>query len=330
MNGYFEPIIGSSFDSLAAQRFGWAGLNNQTATGNVQRASQAQQEANNYFQQVAANRQAVINRQAEMDWAGRQADAAELSRSEDDARRAHQFDVNTQLTREDIARREADTQKQVQKMDEATQERAREFDSNAETQKKLAEDSLNNTGQALATSFAASQRQVSQAAKLAENLQNEHDTLSGEVADLGKKADKSPEDLQKLSADNARLAELKKVLPKALTAQNNLEQRHLALSDNIQARGFVTDENKGSLTHLETGKTWNFDNALKKAIEQTSTGNTGAGSDYFTGGTHTGSTRADISKIPAGAIAMLKQKPDLAAQFEAKYGPGTSAVVLGK
>ena len=36
------------------------------------------------------------------------------------------------------------------------------------------------------------------------------------------------------------------------------------------------------------------------------------------------------SSVPPGAIDMLRKDPSLAAQFDAKYGPGTAKQILGK
>lgn len=332
-----EPLIGSSFDALAAQRQYWGGLNNQTETGNAQRAAAAQQEANNYFQQVAASRQAAINRQAEMDWMGQQANVAQQSQADKDAVHAHEFAVNTQLSQDEIKRREAAATLAAQKADEATTERAREFDTSTEQQKQLREDDINNTGQAYAATYAASQRQLSAAEDAAQKLQTEHDDLTTEVADLGKKSDKSPEDLQKLSADNARLAQMKKLLPKVLNVQQQKEQQHLALSDKMLISGYVPNEEDGTLTHLTSGKSWTFNAALQKARDAAKAktappATASTGSNYFGGGgqTQTATNGFDLSSVPPGAIAMLKKNPQLAAAFDQKYGQGASAAALGQ
>ncbi|MGB7602419.1 MAG: hypothetical protein WBM24_19105, partial [Candidatus Sulfotelmatobacter sp.] len=39
--------------------------------------------------------------------------------------------------------------------------------------------------------------------------------------------------------------------------------------------------------------------------------------------------RAIVSTLPTGALSLLRQKPQLAAQFDQKYGPGSSRLVLG-
>lgn len=85
----FEPILGGSFDQIAAQRFGWGRQNLETDTGNVNRftAFQAAQDAK--VHDIAAWNQANATAQYKAD----EGDVA-------DAESARRFGITTDLARE--------------------------------------------------------------------------------------------------------------------------------------------------------------------------------------------------------------------------------------
>lgn len=61
----FQPIVGSSFDSLGAQTRAWAGFSAGVDEGNLARAAQAQQVQNNWLAQAAQMKQAAMERDAQ-------------------------------------------------------------------------------------------------------------------------------------------------------------------------------------------------------------------------------------------------------------------------
>lgn len=93
-NDYFEPVIGSGFDSLAAQRFGWAQLNNQTQRGNIDSAIRAQEEANAFAQSLASQRQQALDRDAQLAIAAKQFDVQQRQAQADRARADFEWTVN--------------------------------------------------------------------------------------------------------------------------------------------------------------------------------------------------------------------------------------------
>lgn len=97
-SNYFEPIIGSSFDNIAAQRAGWSRFNQSVDESNLGRAAEAQRTRNNWLAQVAQMQQADADRQTQ-----REQDAATLSRQQgrqqyEDTESRRRFDIGTKLT----------------------------------------------------------------------------------------------------------------------------------------------------------------------------------------------------------------------------------------
>lgn len=52
-NPYTVPIVGSSFDSVGSQLFGWSQANNQVESANISRRNDAERNKNNYFARIA-------------------------------------------------------------------------------------------------------------------------------------------------------------------------------------------------------------------------------------------------------------------------------------
>lgn len=98
MPNYFEPIIGSSFDSIAGQRAGWARFNQGVDESNLDRAAQAQRTRNSWLAQVAKLQQDEADRQA-----AQQMESSALSRQQnrqlyEDVESRRRFDINTKLS----------------------------------------------------------------------------------------------------------------------------------------------------------------------------------------------------------------------------------------
>lgn len=89
----FEPIIGSGFDQIAAQRFGWGQQNLATETGNVNRFTQAQEQADAKARYIAQLNQQAADQQT----------AAEIAQQKF-AEGQRQFDVGTQENRFNLER----------------------------------------------------------------------------------------------------------------------------------------------------------------------------------------------------------------------------------
>lgn len=85
----FEPIIGNGFDAIAAQRFGYNQANLATEIGNVNRFTQAQEQADAKARYIAGLNQRAADQQAAAD-----------SSAEADAESARRFGIQTDLTRE--------------------------------------------------------------------------------------------------------------------------------------------------------------------------------------------------------------------------------------
>lgn len=100
------PLIGSGFDALNAQRFGWQQRNDQVEAQNFSRAAAAEQQQNRYRFDLAQMEQAAMDQDAAAR-AAAQRDSINLAlgaRSQrEDSRR---FDIQTGLSREQIKAQE--------------------------------------------------------------------------------------------------------------------------------------------------------------------------------------------------------------------------------
>lgn len=85
----FEPILAGDFDRLAQQRFNWGQQNLATETGNINRFTQAQEQADAKARYIAGLNQRAADQQAAAD-----------SSTDADAESARRFGIQTDLTRE--------------------------------------------------------------------------------------------------------------------------------------------------------------------------------------------------------------------------------------
>lgn len=143
MNMNHVPLIGSSFDSLGAQRLQWSGFNNGVENANLARAAAAQQERNRYNFEVAKMYQEAEARDAAAQQQ-QQHEALSLALgSRASAEHNREFDISTGLQKQEIAararqyqfpidekrRQEEEAKTGVQNFAEAMKEQAQELGS---------------------------------------------------------------------------------------------------------------------------------------------------------------------------------------------------------
>lgn len=129
------PLIGSSFDSLGSQRLAWQNRNDSVDAGNFQRAAQAQEIQNRYNFDVARMQQEAAARDATMQAQQQQQAIALALQKHQDNESSRRFDVQTGLTREEMAARDKQFQFNVNERRRPEQEADQTAENFADTMK---------------------------------------------------------------------------------------------------------------------------------------------------------------------------------------------------
>lgn len=252
-NPSFEPIIGSSFDALAAQRAGWAGFNANIDSANIARLNAAEQTQNDWLRQVSALQQAAQNRDLTMAQEAEATRRAAVTRREDIAiaERARAQDLG--LTKERIAAEN----RRTEKMGEIAQ-------TNLALKQKQAEQAIETAGQTAANSYLIAKNNADAANHVYEKLQDDiKDIESQREGEMAKDAKKR--DPVKLADYATKLKALTGQIRQAEVAKNRAENQFQSLGLHIQNKGFELDLDNNKVVHPPTGKSWSFKAALAQA-----------------------------------------------------------------
>ena len=146
----FQPVIGSGFDQVAAQQFGWAQHNARQDASNIARGNEAQQNWNRYLASLADLERSDVQQQERMQWADRAQSENLAAARRQEASRRREFDIKVQLDKAqlkaqaaqwDFARKENDLleQQDAQQIINAGEMLAPEFNAVAKARDKAAE-----------------------------------------------------------------------------------------------------------------------------------------------------------------------------------------------
>lgn len=166
-NPNFLPLIGSSFDNLAAQQQFYAGYNNQVESGNLARQTAAADKASQYNLQASEAQRADALHQAQMDQAAAEAAISAHTRQQERARQDYQFGIQIAL----------------QKRAEDINDKRYTFSDNLKTQQeKQAMDTVDKTAKFLAPDVNDYGIKVEDSAKNYQDAQQRMATMATELA----------------------------------------------------------------------------------------------------------------------------------------------------
>jgi hypothetical protein len=259
-NPNFEPIIGSSFSDIGAQRERWAGFNANIEAQNMARAAAAEQAQNDYLARVAAmqredaTRQAAIDSRAQemgLQFALGQQNRADVLRSEANRAAREQSNLSEQMkfAREDLASRE----RQAAEKPEAI---------------KLQQDAaIEHRGQLFAVDYAGLMERKAAADAALETIQQEIDKNKADLDTIKQAKKPTPEQSTRLMEINTGAPELQKRFRAAFGAAEHLKNAYQTLMHQMSAGDYKPVDEEGKIVHEGSGKEWNFNTALNKAAK---------------------------------------------------------------
>jgi hypothetical protein len=250
----FEPIIGSGFDQIAAQRAGWAGFNKSVDEGNIARANEAERTQNDWLRQVAALQVAAQNRDLAMAQEAEATRRAALQRRED-------LGLGEKYRAEDISMakdRLAAENARTEKMGEVAQ-------TNLALKLKQADDAIEQRGQTHANSYLIAKNNAEAANLAYDNLQKSIKSIEEDRQKLLLKPKKTQVEQLQINDYANKLKVLEGQSPAAKRAADRAENNFQGLVLRIQNQGYEVDSDNNRVIHPPTGKSWNFKTALSKA-----------------------------------------------------------------
>lgn len=264
---FTAPIMGSSFDALNAQRFGWTNRNDQIEAANLARAAAVQEAQNRWAANAAAMQQAAQQRNVELQ-------LSQDATMRQEAWRQRQAEDEAQRWAEDIAWRK---QSEAARLGEERY-RSEVMSERAALADKLARDQMvfdiDQTGQNAAQQLAGLKRQYEKAQADVASLENEQTTLQQEQAALDAKRSKawfgrglSQEEKDRETEIQTRISDLKKLLmPRSelVKSRDRAENAYDKYREQFLGTDFSVDDDTNTIRH-RSGKVWSFGQAVQEA-----------------------------------------------------------------
>lgn len=270
MPSFFQPIIGSSFDAIAAQRMGYNQLDTQIQSGNLARQAQAQEAVNNWLSQASQLRQRAMDTDA-----ASQQRADEMAAAERATLRDYAFRKGEQAAQ--IAAEDRRTKAQVKKADDQLQQQKEIIEADQKSRADRATQDILDAGQTFAAQYPGSKRNFESAQDQYHALEAEQDKLEAENKSLAQAAGKtifgsakkmSEESQATVQQNTKRLKEIQHLLsPRGDAAKqfDIYEKEHQKLVDKMSALGFIPDDQNGTIFHGPTKQKFPFNTTSVRA-----------------------------------------------------------------
>ena len=253
----FVPLVGSGFDALAGQREFWNNFSKSVDEDNIRRLGAAQQNQNNYLQQLSQLRQGAVDQDAAAQREATQnalsiaAQAKQAAQNQDNLDRDYQF--RSEAQKQTVAAE--DRRNKV--MEDVAQKKV-------DFQTKQQEIAIDQKGQRLAQQYSIATQAAKEADSAYEKANQLKDQAQADAESLAANPKKGKE-------DNLKLAQISKQGP-AIAAQLRLaasvkkkSDDHLASLIAQMAAGEFSVEDDGTISH-SSGKKWSFKEDLAKAM----------------------------------------------------------------
>ncbi len=254
----FVPLIGSSFDALAAQQAGWAGFNANVEQANLARLAAQQSNQNQWLRDVAVMRNQSerdnIAAQLEQDRQDRLLAWQQAQERTRQAERGQDIVLNKQMWQERLAEERARTESAIKRQEMA-------FD----LQQKQQEQSIEQHGQAAASTYLMAKHN-------ADLAHQELDQVDTDIESKTQQMATTKDALAKTTLGQA-ITDLRKRRNGLQTAANRAEAHFQNVHQGIINKGYDINEDEQAIVHPASGKRWSFRGAVSQAKTGTSGGN---------------------------------------------------------
>lgn len=295
---FTAPLLGSSFDALNAQRFGWTNRNDQIEAANLARAAAVQEAQNRWLANSAAMQQAAQQRNVELQ-------LSQDATLRQEAWRQRQAEEDAQRWSEDLAwRRQSEANRLAEERFRSQVMGDRDLLRDRLAREQMTFD-IDQTGQGAAQQLAALKRQYEKAQSEVAALEDEQKTLEKSNADIDAVVSKrwirgaNEEEKAKREANDMRLMEIKKlVAPRSelVKTRDRAENAYDRYREQFLGSDFSIDDDTSTIRHKGSGKSWSFAQAVKEA---TPVENRTLFSPMFTGLAATGQALAEAPRFAA-------------------------------